>query len=74
MSHRVWKISDPAVVSLVQDKMRDKKLVIADGHHRYETALNYRNERRAAAGNPGRVSGCGARSLRPGHDDPGQHG
>jgi uncharacterized protein (DUF1015 family) len=30
--------------------MRDKKLVIADGHHRYETALNFRNECRAAAG------------------------
>jgi uncharacterized protein (DUF1015 family) len=52
VSHQVWKISDPAVVSCVQNKMRDKKLVIADGHHRYETALNYRNERRAAAGNP----------------------
>jgi uncharacterized protein (DUF1015 family) len=50
--HRVWKISDPAVVNLVQSKMQDKKLIIADGHHRYETALNYRNERRAAAGNP----------------------
>ncbi len=52
VSHQVWKISDRAVVSRVQNKMRDKKLVIADGHHRYETALNYRNERRAAAGNP----------------------
>ena len=30
--------------------MADKKLVIADGHHRYETALNFRNERRTAAG------------------------
>jgi uncharacterized protein (DUF1015 family) len=52
VSHQVWQISDPAVVRLVHSKMRDKKLVIADGHHRYETALNYRNERRAAAGNP----------------------
>ncbi len=32
--------------------MKDKKLVIADGHHRYETALNYRNEGRAKAGKP----------------------
>jgi uncharacterized protein (DUF1015 family) len=52
VSHQVWKISDPALVSVVQDRMRDKKLVIADGHHRYETALNYRNERRAGVGNP----------------------
>ena len=38
------------MIAAVQDKMRDKKLVIADGHHRYETALNFRNECRAAAG------------------------
>ena len=49
VAHRVWQISDPAVIATVQEKMRDKKLVIADGHHRYETALNYRNECRAAA-------------------------
>ena len=50
--HRLWKVSDPALISLIQNKMRDKKLIIADGHHRYETALNYRNERRAAANAP----------------------
>jgi len=42
--HKVWKISDPAVIASVQEQMRDQKLIIADGHHRYETALNYRNE------------------------------
>jgi uncharacterized protein (DUF1015 family) len=47
--HRVWKISDPSVIASVQRQMRDQKLIIADGHHRYETALTYRNERRAAA-------------------------
>jgi uncharacterized protein (DUF1015 family) len=50
VAHRVWQISDPAVIAAVQDRMRDQKLVIADGHHRYETALNFRNESRAAAG------------------------
>jgi uncharacterized protein (DUF1015 family) len=50
VAHRVWQISDPAVIAALQEKMRDKKLVIADGHHRYETALNFRNESRAAAG------------------------
>ena len=44
--HRVWRITDPGSVALVRGKMRDKKLIIADGHHRYETALTYRNERR----------------------------
>ncbi|MBZ5600531.1 MAG: DUF1015 domain-containing protein [Acidobacteriia bacterium] len=47
--HRVWRIADSSLINLVRGKMRDKKLIIADGHHRYETALNYRNERRAAA-------------------------
>ena len=47
--HRVWRISDGAIIGLVRDKMDEKKLIIADGHHRYETALNYRNERRSAA-------------------------
>ena len=47
--HRVWKISDASVIASVQEQMRDRKLIIADGHHRYETALTYRNERRAAA-------------------------
>ena len=49
VAHRVWQISDPGVTAAVQEKMRDKKLVIADGHHRYETALNFRDECRAAA-------------------------
>lgn len=48
--HRMWKISDPAILKTVQAKMADKKLLIADGHHRYETALNYRNEMRKQAG------------------------
>jgi uncharacterized protein (DUF1015 family) len=42
--HRMWRVSDPQVIASVQKKMADKKLIIADGHHRYETALNYRNE------------------------------
>ena len=49
VAHRVWKISDASVLASVQEQMRDKKLIIADGHHRYETALTYRNERRAEA-------------------------
>ena len=44
--HRMWKVSDPQVIANVQAQMADKKLIIADGHHRYETALNYRNEMR----------------------------
>jgi uncharacterized protein (DUF1015 family) len=50
--HRLWPVDDPAFVRRVQSAMKDKKLVIADGHHRYETALNFRNEGRAKAGKP----------------------
>jgi uncharacterized protein (DUF1015 family) len=42
--HRVWRTSGPARVSRIQEAMADKKLLIADGHHRYETALAFRNE------------------------------
>jgi uncharacterized protein (DUF1015 family) len=55
--HRIWRIHDPAAIRAVQEKMKDKKLLIADGHHRYETALSYRDERRreseASGANPG---------------------
>jgi uncharacterized protein (DUF1015 family) len=42
--HRVWAIADPASIARIQELMTPKKLLIADGHHRYETALAYRNE------------------------------
>ena len=42
--HRVWRVNDPATVRLLASTMDDKKLIIADGHHRYETALNYSKE------------------------------
>jgi uncharacterized protein (DUF1015 family) len=47
--HRLWKVSDPAVIRLLTAAMADKKLIIADGHHRYETALNYSKEHAAAS-------------------------
>ena len=39
--HRIWKITAAA---MIQELMADKRLLIADGHHRYETALAFRNE------------------------------
>ncbi len=48
--HRLWAIADPVQIQKITGAMMDKKLVIADGHHRYETALTYRNERRAQEG------------------------
>ncbi len=48
--HRIWKISDPARIEAIRRLMADKKLLIADGHHRYETALAFRNENPDAPG------------------------
>ncbi len=42
--HRLWPITDAATIQQMAALMSDKKLLIADGHHRYETALAYRNE------------------------------
>ncbi|MHB8301538.1 MAG: DUF1015 domain-containing protein [Acidobacteriaceae bacterium] len=42
--HRVWRVAEPGTVNMLLSAMQDKKLIIADGHHRYETALNYSRE------------------------------
>ena len=48
--HRVWTLSDKSALDTIMANVADKPVFIADGHHRYDTALNYRNERRKAAG------------------------
>ncbi len=48
VAHRLWPVGDGEAIERFRTLMADKKLVIADGHHRYETALAYRNECRAA--------------------------
>jgi uncharacterized protein (DUF1015 family) len=45
--HRVWKLTDPALINPILTAMADKKLIIADGHHRYETSVAYARERSA---------------------------
>ena len=50
-SHRVWAISDETVIARIHDYLADQPLYIADGHHRYESALNYQRERRSTAPN-----------------------
>lgn len=39
--HRLWVVADPAIHQQIASTMADKELFIADGHHRYETALNF---------------------------------
>jgi uncharacterized protein (DUF1015 family) len=47
--HRIWPVFEPMIIGQIVRAMAPQKLVIADGHHRYETALAYRDERRASA-------------------------
>lgn len=42
--HRLWIIKEKEDIQKIQEAMADKVLIIADGHHRYETSLNYKNE------------------------------
>ena len=46
-SHRIERIADPDAHAVLQELLADKQIFIADGHHRYETSLNYRRETRA---------------------------
>ena len=50
VSHRLWPIQDPASIADITAQLADKSLIIADGHHRYETALQYSRERTAETG------------------------
>jgi uncharacterized protein (DUF1015 family) len=45
--HKLWKLTDPNLINLLLTAMADKKLIIADGHHRYETSVAYAKERGA---------------------------
>jgi uncharacterized protein (DUF1015 family) len=56
--NRFWAVTDAAEIGKVQAFLADKQIAIADGHHRYETALAYRDEMREATGCPSTSSGC----------------
>ena len=47
VKHTVWKVTDPAKIKQLQTILGTKKMVIVDGHHRYESALDYRDEMRS---------------------------
>jgi uncharacterized protein (DUF1015 family) len=49
VQHQLGCVSDSTLIEVIRSKMSDKKLIIADGHHRYETAVNYRDECRGTA-------------------------
>ncbi len=47
--HNVWAITEPGVIEQIASSLAHQPLYIADGHHRYESALNYQRERRACS-------------------------
>ena len=55
--HRVWVIDDEAAIREAIEALADKQLYIADGHHRYETSVDYRDEQREAHGGPNPEAG-----------------
>jgi uncharacterized protein (DUF1015 family) len=48
--HRLWRVTRPAVLAAITGAVGSAPVVLADGHHRYETALAYRDERAAGEG------------------------
>lgn len=46
--HLLWRVDDPATIAAIQESLAGARLYVADGHHRYETAVAYAQERRGA--------------------------
>lgn len=69
----VWKVDNEDPIGRIKESMSDKALYIADGHHRYETALTYRDLQRKAAGGslPEDVACNNVMMGLVGFDDPG---
>jgi len=44
VEHTLWMVTDPVEIKLLQKTLEDKIFVITDGHHRYESAIAYRDE------------------------------
>jgi uncharacterized protein (DUF1015 family) len=55
IQHRLWLLTERSGVATCMEALRDRPVIIADGHHRYETALNFRDERRAEDAGPPEV-------------------
>ena len=53
VAHKLYRVTDPGNIRRLAEALRQQRLIIADGHHRYETALRYRDELRSSDGPPG---------------------
>ncbi|MFQ5663073.1 MAG: DUF1015 domain-containing protein [Terriglobia bacterium] len=73
-AHRLWCLREAESIARIQELLAGKKLIIADGHHRYETALAYREEcrarlRRGSGGQAGEEArGSGGLDLEAPHE------
>jgi uncharacterized protein (DUF1015 family) len=67
--HSVWKVTDPHILNLIVGALSDKKLIIADGHHRYETSTAYARERAAELGLADSTHQSGKSEKQPGDHD-----
>jgi uncharacterized protein (DUF1015 family) len=54
--HTIWTVDDPAQCAAIAAAVGEQPIVVADGHHRYETSLAYKGERDAADGTPGEAA------------------
>ncbi len=50
-NHKLWKIEDEDIISMIKNRLDDEILFIADGHHRYQTAIDFANEMKEKTGN-----------------------
>lgn len=69
--HKLWPVTDVAVISKLSAIMGPKPLFIADGHHRYETACNYRDELANGGKLPANHPANGVLMMCVAMDDPG---
>jgi uncharacterized protein (DUF1015 family) len=71
VQHRLWTVTDQSVLDRVVTAMKPLPLFIADGHHRYESALRYRNTQRKALGDAGPLPSDWVLMYFSNLDDPG---
>ena len=70
-NHRLWVVNDARACRFLEEAMRTRQLFIADGHHRYETALAYQQERRHAIASSDRQPWDAVMMLLVASEDPG---
>jgi len=62
-NHKLWRLDDEKLLAIIQNELKDKILFIADGHHRYQTAINYANELNEKFGNTNKNSNFNYRMV-----------